>query len=115
MNIPRMSYPQYHKAQKLTHECCNYCDGNYLLLGGGKEYTCVQDIFYLLLCHWFKATVLPLGAALYTEITKNRDEVKHCYEYRATFTPKFSRTKYCVTYSKRVCHRKKVEHQRKRC
>ena len=27
MSIPRMNYPQYRKARKLTHECCNYCDG----------------------------------------------------------------------------------------
>ena len=26
MNIPRMSYPQYRKARRLTHECCNYCN-----------------------------------------------------------------------------------------
>ena len=32
MNIPRMSYPQYRKARRLTHECCNYCNGNCLLL-----------------------------------------------------------------------------------
>ena len=32
MSIPRMNYPQYRKARKLTHECCNYCDGNCLLL-----------------------------------------------------------------------------------
>ena len=30
MSIPRMNYPQYRKARKLTHECCNYCDGNFL-------------------------------------------------------------------------------------
>ena len=28
MSIPRMNYRQYRKARKLTHECCNYCDGN---------------------------------------------------------------------------------------
>ena len=27
MNIPRMNYRQYRKARRLTHECCNYCDG----------------------------------------------------------------------------------------
>ena len=32
MNIPRMNYRQYRKARRLTHECCNYCDGNCLLL-----------------------------------------------------------------------------------
>ena len=37
MSIPRMNYRQYRKARKLTHECCNYCDGNCLLLDDGEE------------------------------------------------------------------------------
>lgn len=41
MNIPRMSYPQYRKARRLTHECCNYCNGNCLLLDDGEECVCV--------------------------------------------------------------------------
>ena len=44
MSIPRMNYPQYRKARKLTHECCNYCDGNCLLLDDGEECVCVQSI-----------------------------------------------------------------------
>ena len=50
MNIPRMSYPQYCKARRLTHECCNYCNGNCLLLDDGEECVCVQSISYSLLC-----------------------------------------------------------------
>ena len=50
MNIPRMSYPQYRKARRLTHECCNYCNGNCLLLDDGEECVCVQSISYSLLC-----------------------------------------------------------------
>lgn len=60
MSIPRMNYPQYRKARKLTHECCNYCDGNCLLLDDGEECVCVQSISYSLLCRWFRAAVLPL-------------------------------------------------------
>lgn len=47
MNIPRMNYRQYRKARRLTHECCNYCDGNCLLLDDGEECVCVQSISYL--------------------------------------------------------------------
>ena len=68
MSIPRMNYPQYRKARKLTHECCNYCDGNCLLLDDGEECVCVQSISYSLLCRWFRAAVLPLDGALYAEI-----------------------------------------------
>ena len=53
MSIPRMNYAQYRKARKLTHECCNYCDGNCLLLDDGEECVCVQSISYSLLCRWF--------------------------------------------------------------
>lgn len=74
MNIPRMNYPQYRKARRLTHECCNYCNGNCLLLDDGEECVCVQSISYSLLCRWFKVAVLPLDAALCAEITKGRDE-----------------------------------------
>ena len=80
MNIPRMNYRQYRKARRLTHECCNYCDGNCPLLDDGEECVCVQSISYSLLCRWFRAAVLPLDAALYVEITKDRDEVKRCSE-----------------------------------
>ena len=104
MSIPRMNYPQYRKARRLTHECCNYCDGNCLLLDDGEECVCVQSISYSLLCRWFKIAVLPLDAALYAEITKDRDEVKRCCECGATFTPK----------SKRMRRRKEAERQRKR-
>ena len=50
MNIPRMSYPQYRKARRLTHECCNYCNGNCLLLDDGEECVCVQSISYPVPC-----------------------------------------------------------------
>ena len=95
MSIPRMNYQQYRKARKLTHECCNYCDGNCLLLDDGEECVCVQSISYSLLCRWFRAAVLPLDAALCAEISKSRDEVKRCAVCGAVFTPKSNRAKYC--------------------
>ena len=91
MNIPRMNYRQYRKARRLTHECCNYCDGNCLLLDDGEECVCVQSISYSLLCRWFRAAVLPLDAALYAEISKSREEVKRCTVCGAAFVPKSNR------------------------
>ena len=86
MSIPRMNYPQYRKARKLTHECCNYCDGNCLLLDDGEECVCVQSISYSLLCRWFRAAVLPLDGALYAEIIQSRDSVKRCAVCGAALT-----------------------------
>lgn len=101
------------KARRLTHECCNYCNGNCLLLDDGEECVCVQSISYSLLCRWFQAAVLPLDAALYAEIIKDRDEVKRCCECGATFQPKSNRAKYCAACAKRMRRRKEAERQRK--
>ena len=114
MSIPRMNYRQYRKARKLTHECCNYCDGNCLLLDDGEECVCVQSISYSLLCRWFRAAVLPLDATLYAEISKSRDEVKRCVECGAVFTPKYNRAKYSPDCAARGRRKKEAERQRQR-
>ena len=114
MSIPRMNYRQYRKARKLTHECCNYCDGNCLLLDDGEECVCVQSISYSLLCRWFRAAVLPLDAALCAEISKSRDEVKRCVECGAVFTPKYNRAKYSQDCAARGRRKKEAERQRQR-
>lgn len=114
MNIPRMSYPQYRKARRLTHECCNYCNGNCLLLDDGEECVCVQSISYSLLCRWFKVAVLPLDAALCAEITKGREEIKRCAVCGAAFTPNSNRAKYCPDCAVQVRRKKEAERQRKR-
>ena len=64
--IPIMDYGQYRRARRLVHECCNYDGGNCLALDDGAECVCVQSISYSLLCHWFRAAVLPLDKALET-------------------------------------------------
>ena len=112
--IPRMNYPQYRKARKLTHECCNYCDGNCLLLDDGEECVCVQSISYSLLCRWFRAAVLPLDGALYAEIIQSRDSVKRCAVCGAAFTPKSNRAKYCPDCAVRMRRKQEAERQRKR-
>ena len=99
MNIPRMNYRQYRKARRLTHECCNYCDGNCLLLDDGEECVCVQSISYSLLC---------------AEISKSREEVKRCTVCGAAFVPKSNRAKYCPDCAARVRRKKEAERQRQR-
>ena len=109
-----MNYPQYRKARKLTHECCNYCDGNCLLLDDGEECVCVQSISYALLCRWFRAAVLPLDGALYAEIIQSRDSVKRCAVCGTAFTPKSNRAKYCPDCAVRMRRKQEAERQRKR-
>ena len=107
MNIPRMSYPQYRKARRLTHECCNYCNGNCLLLDDGEECVCVQSISYSLLCRYFRNAVLPAEQELYADIFKQR--TYHYAECGAAFVPNSNRQKYCSDCSKKVHRRQKNE------
>ena len=61
---PYMDYRQYRAACRLVHECCNYDNGNCILLDNGEPCVCVQSISYSLLCRWFIAAVLPLDGKL---------------------------------------------------
>ena len=113
MNIPRMSYPQYRKARRLTHECCNYCNGNCLLLDDGEECVCVQSISYSLLCRWFRTAVLPQDKELETALF-HRMNAKKCAVCGALFTPGSNRAKYCPDCAVQVRRKKEAERQRKR-
>ena len=42
--LPRMDYRQHRRARRLVHECCNYDEGNCLLLDDGEPCVCVQSI-----------------------------------------------------------------------
>jgi hypothetical protein len=50
-----MTYQQYRAVRRLVHSCCNYQDGNCILLDVGEECVCPQAISYLLICRWFRA------------------------------------------------------------
>ena len=51
--LPRMDYRQHRRARRLVHECCNYDEGNCLLLDDGEPCVCVQSISLSLMCRWF--------------------------------------------------------------
>ncbi len=59
-----MDYRQHQAARRLVHECCNYDEGNCLLLDDGEPCVCVQSISFSLMCHWFRVAVLPLDGEL---------------------------------------------------
>ncbi len=59
-----MTYQQYRAVRRLVHSCCNYDQGNCLLLDDGEECVCPQSISYSLICRWFRAAVLPLDESL---------------------------------------------------
>ena len=74
---PYMDYPQYRAARRLVHECCNYDNGNCILLDNGEPCVCVQSISYSLLCRWFIAAVLPLDGKLEAALLHRADR-KRC-------------------------------------
>ena len=112
MSIPRMNYPQYRKARKLTHECCNYCDGNCLLLDDGEECVCVQSISYSLLCKYFRRAVLPTNKALYADIYRQRTRL--CERCGKPFAPGSNRQKYCPECGCSIRRKQKADSARRR-
>ena len=110
--IPHMTYPQYRAVQRLVHSCCNYHDGNCLLLDDGEECVCPQSISYSLICRWFRAAVLPLDKKLYGALLPALAVGRwRCRECKRIFTPPRHNTLYCpdcaVKRAKRDWARKK--------
>ena len=71
-NAVRLTYQQYRAVRRLVHDCCNYQDGNCLLLDDGEECVCPQSISYSLICRWFRAAVLPLDENLCAALLHRR-------------------------------------------
>ena len=90
--IPHMTYQQVRTVRKLVHRCCNYDDGNCLVL----ECVCVQSISYSLLCRWFRAAVLPLDEKLYVALFPPPSVgQRRCRECKRLFAPSKHNTLYC--------------------
>ena len=113
--IPRLTYPQYRTVQRLVHSCCNYQDGNCLLLDDGEECVCPQSISYSLICRWFRAAVLPtdreLCAALFPPPAVGR---RRCKECGRLFSPPKHNTLYCLKCAAERAKRSKREWARKK-
>ena len=84
----------YRQARRLVHECCNYDEGNCLLLDDGEPCVCVQSISLSLMCRWFRVAVLPLDGELAAALLY-RGSRKRCAVCGAAFVPKSNRGKYC--------------------
>lgn len=86
-SLPRMTATQRKRANTLIRNtCCNYENGNCLLLDDGDTCTCPQTISYSVCCTWFRRAVLPQDRALEAEIFHS-DSVKRCAECGAAFAP----------------------------
>ena len=110
----RMTPAQRKQANALIRrECCNYEDGNCMLLDDGDTCTCPQTVSFSICCKWFRWAVLPLVGPLEAEIYRGRD-LKRCAVCGGVFVPKSNRGKYCPDCAARVHRRQKTESERKR-
>ena len=110
--IQSMDYRQYRAACRLVHECCNYDNGNCILLDNGEPCICVQSISYSLLCRWFRIAVLPLDGKLEAALLHRADR-KRCTECGGYFLPKSNRGKYCPDCAGRMKRIKAARRKRK--
>ena len=112
--LPRLKPGQRKRANALIRKtCCNYENGNCLLLDDGEECVCPQTLSYSVCCKWFRWAVLPQDKALEAEIFRSA-RVKRCAECGATFVPRSNRAKYCEACARRVHRRQKNASDRKR-
>lgn len=111
--IPHMTYQQYRTVQRLVHSCCNYDQGNCLLLDDGWDTcVCVQSISYSLICRWFRAAVLPLDESLCAALL-HREDRKKCVLCGGWYVPKSNRAKYCPDCAEQERRRKTRERVRR--
>lgn len=75
-------------------ECCNYQQGNYLLLDDGEPVSCPQLISGSLSCRWFRDAVLPIDKELHAEIM-GQTTLKKCSVCGQPFRAVSNRAKYC--------------------
>ena len=115
--LPEMDYRQYRRMRRLVHECCNYDEGNCILLEREDTCVCVQSISYSLGCKWFREAVLPLDAELEAALLYPGNR-KACTVCGALFIPKSNHGKYCPDCAgrrKKEKARERKRRQRERC
>lgn len=94
--------------------CCNYVDGNCLLLDDGEEHSCVQCISrYGIYCNYFKNAVLPADNALHAEIMRPAGR-KQCQICKTHFVPKAKNQRYCPNCAAIQKRKKAAERQRRK-
>ena len=105
----RLTPGQLRSVRGLTKRCCNFLDGDCLLLDG----VCPQYISRSLLCRWFRRAVLPRQPKLEQAILSPK-ELRRCEVCGRGFLTHFGRAKYCRDCAAKVHRKQKAESARKR-
>lgn len=97
----------------IRRECCNYDNGNCILLDDGEPCICPQIITYShIICKWFSSAVLPLDKELYIQLAKPTN-TKICAVCGKPFIFKGNKAKYCNSCKVYIRRRKQVQYQQK--
>ena len=105
----RLTPGQLRSVRGLTKRCCNFLDGDCLLLGG----VCPQHISRSLLCRWFRRAVLPQQPKLEQAILSPK-KLRRCEVCGTGILARSGRTKYCPACAKEVHRQQKAKSARKR-
>ena len=105
----RLTPGQFRSVRSLTKRCCNYAQGDCLLLDG----VCPQSISRSLICRWFRYAVLPEQPKLERAILSPK-QLHRCEVCGRSFLARSGRSKYCRGCAAKVHRQHKVESARKR-
>ena len=105
----RLTPGQLRSVRGLTKRCCNFLDGDCLLLDG----VCPQHISRSLICRWFRRAVLPQQPKLEQAILSPK-KLRRCEVCGTGILARSGRTKYCPACAKEVHRQQKAKSARKR-
>ena len=105
----RLTPEQLRSVRGLTKRCCNFLDGDCLLLDG----VCPQHISRSLLCRWFRRAVLPQQPKLEQAILSQK-KLRRCEVCGTGILARSGRTKYCPACAKDIHRQQKAKSARKR-
>ena len=105
----RLTPGQLRSVRGLTKRCCNFLDGDCLLLDG----VCPQYISRSLLCRWFRRAVLPRQPKLEQAILSPK-KLRRCEVCGTGILARSGRAKYCPACAGKVHRQQKAKSARKR-
>lgn len=105
----RLTPGQVRSVRGLTKRCCNFLDGDCLLLDG----VCPQYISQSLLCRWFRRAVLPEQPKLEQSILTPK-KLHRCQVCGKDFLARSGRAKYCRECVAKVHRQQKTKSARRR-
>jgi len=115
-SLPRMTQRQKQTAVKLIRKiCCNYNDGNCILLDCGEPCICPQSISYSIICKFFRHVLLEDkdGLSLKAEIFRD-NTTKKCIVCSKSFQSKSNNAKYCRDCAVTIQRKQKAAHIKKK-